>query len=128
MRRANARPNNSQSTYFTSAFVPQQVIDVLNTAPIDRKDACRIGADAAIAFVEVLYATPHFAGFGLLPAIAQHLEENCPPAVAIGFFAQVDRLLLRGFRADAVSVRALIRSASPVAQTVKEAHDPRRKA
>ncbi|WP_430226817.1 hypothetical protein [Paraburkholderia tropica] len=129
MRHASARPSKAQSLYFPFAAIPQTVLDVLSETPSNRKDACRIGADAALAFVEALQASPRFAGLGLLPKIAQHFEEvSYPCGVAVGFFDQIDRLLLRGAHSDAQSARSIIRRAGPSTQRVKEAHDPRGKA
>ncbi|WP_157638478.1 hypothetical protein [Burkholderia ubonensis] len=87
----------------------------------DYKAASRIGAEAAADFVAVLQTTPQLAGLGLLARIALYIEsDDCSPGIGPGFFGAIDKLLLRGARADAARARMFLGSLAPIA---KEAHD-----
>ncbi|KVZ52981.1 hypothetical protein WL16_14705 [Burkholderia ubonensis] len=96
------------------------MLDALSTKTHDRKAAGRIGAEAAAYFVDALQSEPFLVGTGRLLAIAKHFETtDCGDGIAAGFFGAIDKLLLRGARADAASARMFLGSLAPA----KEAHD-----
>ncbi|MFM0569138.1 hypothetical protein PQQ88_12495 [Paraburkholderia caledonica] len=108
MRRAIARPSQTNSLSIDLFGIPDPVLAVLNTRASGYGDACRLGQKAAELFAECLRSQPHLAGTGRLLAIAHHIEtHDCSHGIAVGFFDMIDKLLLRNARREAAFGQAL---------------------
>ncbi|MFM0544003.1 hypothetical protein PQR29_04670 [Paraburkholderia strydomiana] len=108
MRRAIARPSQTNSLPIDMFGIPEPVLAMLNTRASGYGDACRLGQKAAELFSECLRSQSHLAGTGRLLAIARYIEtHDCSHGIGVGFFDMIDKLLLRNARRDAVLGQAL---------------------
>lgn len=78
---------------------PTEILEGLNVETNDYGHACEIGAKCADDYVAALRKNGYLIGTGRIADIAKRLAESeSHRAIAIGFFARLDRLLVDGAR------------------------------